>query len=305
MRKFIWKLILFIAILVAVDLALGQTIRLYDYIRGGDIGKAHQVMTMIKPDVLVLGSSRASHHYDSDTIGEILGKEVFNAGFNGQGSLMAYGLLQGVKSRKTPEVVVYELTPLFDVFEDSGSSSINMLAPYKDTYGLDSLFYDIDSTNRYKMLAKSYAYNSALLRMLPNILLRRSQNIDGYEPLYGELREPAKTNITPGRKHRVDSVKLKYFKKIICEARNAGCRVVFTMSPTLIDDDDAYYRDMLDIAENMNIPVFDHSRDTAFINHPYYFQDNTHMNYKGAEKYSKVFAEELGDYLAAKSEPEK
>lgn len=300
MKKFIIKLLLFLGLVFIADYAVGNLYYLYDYVKGGTLGKTHQVMTKIEPDILILGSSRASHHYNSEIISDRLGMKTYNAGFNGQGTLQAYGFLKGVMSRHTPKIILYELTPWFDIYIDAKSSSINILAPYSSQYELQNLFNDIDQTNRFKMLSKSYQYNSIVFRIIPNLFSDRSKFMNGYEPLSGMLKDTC--NIKRQRSQQpleIDSVKVKYFKRIIEDANISGSKLIFLISPSLRSHQDDY-KDIVCIANENNIKVFNHLQDTIFVNHPELFQDGTHMNEIGANKYSEIIAKEIEDYLQTK-----
>ena len=295
MKKFILKLLLFLSIVIMADITLDNLYYVYDYVKGGEIGKVHQIMTTINPDVLIIGSSRASHHYNSDIISDKLGMKVYNAGFDGQGTLLAYGLLNGVRSRHTPKIILCELTPVFDIYKDD--KSINFLAPYSSRYGLNELFNDIDITNQFKMLSRSYQYNSVIFRIIPNLLSDRRHFINGFAPLSGHLKNlPDTENKSNKQSFEIDSVKVKYFTKIIEGTKDSDYKLIFMISPSLYDNI-GDYNDILDIACKNNIKVFNHLQDTMFINHPNLFQDATHMNEKGANKYSEIISIEISDYL--------
>lgn len=298
MKNFILKLLLFIGLVIVADYAIGSLFYVYKYVKGGTIGKTHQVMTKIEPDILIMGSSRASHHYNSDIISKKFGIEAYNAGFDGQGTLMAYGLLNGVRNRHNPKIILYELTPLFDIYKDSKSSDINILSPYSSKFGLDELFNDIDKTNKYKMLSKSYQYNSVIFRIIPNLISDRTHSIKGFEPLNGSLNSfPTIENKKTHQALETDTIKLKYFNQIIKDAKDSGCKLFFLISPSLNNHNIENYNVQLEIAYKNNIKVFNHLQDTTFINHPELFQDAVHMNEKGTNRYSEIIAEEILEYL--------
>lgn len=188
MKKFILKLFIFACLVITIDIAIGGMYILYNQAHGGETGKAHEIMTKVEPDLLVIGSSRAMHHYDPKILEGKLGLNAYNAGFDGQGTLLGYGLLKGMLSRHKPKIIICELTPQFDVYKDNKNVSINILAPYHKVNGVDSLFNDIDYTEKYKMISNAYVYNSKLLRILPNIILGRDGFLKGYDPLSSSMK---------------------------------------------------------------------------------------------------------------------
>lgn len=130
MKKFLLKLSLFIALLIIADIALGGVYKLFDYTKSGEIHRIHSIMTYQTPDLLILGSSRAVHHYDPSILEDTLGLKTFNAGVNGQGITIAYGLLQGISQRKFPKFILCEITPQYDLYDSREFVDVSILYPY-------------------------------------------------------------------------------------------------------------------------------------------------------------------------------
>ena len=297
MKKFIFKLIVFLAIIICADSLTGNLYYLYDYVKGGEIGKIHQVMTKAEGDIMILGSSKAYHHFNSKILSDAIGCKVYNAGIDGRGSLTEYCFIKGIFSRFYPKVIVIELTPGYDIYKNWIDQSMNFFAPYKHKYGLDSLFLDIDPTNNIKMLSNAYQYNSSILRILPNMLSVRRPNLDGYAPLFGVHKGPIKSyKITP-QECEIEPLKYIYFIKVLDEIEAHNIPIIFTISPALGNHDINYYKKLLDVAKSRNIPVFNHLNDTLFIYNPSYYSDTFHMNAKGADAYSKIIGKEISNYL--------
>lgn len=66
----------------------------------------HILMKKVTPNVLVLGSSRASLHYIPKILEDFLGLEVFNAGFDSKGTTIGYGILSVIAQRKFPDIAI-------------------------------------------------------------------------------------------------------------------------------------------------------------------------------------------------------
>lgn len=311
MKKFLLKLLLFAILVGLVDFAAGGLYTLYDRIQGGEIGKTHKVMTQIEPDMLILGSSRASHHYNSGILEDSLGLSVYNAGFEGQGTLMAYGLLQGVLSRHTPKIILFEITPLFDLYQHPQSRSLGNLAPYVGYYPLDSLFYDVDPTDRFKLISNSYRYNSKLLRILPNLFSNREDMQKGFNPMDGVMKfqHKDKDNLMKGDDsgedkavkrdacHEIDLIKAEYIQRLIDRIKEEGITLVFAISPCLQPYEEEYYGREIEIARSNGIPVLNHYNDSTIVSHPEYFSDSVHLNYRGADAYTCQIVSELDSIL--------
>lgn len=293
MKRFILKITIFFALLVTIDALIGGSSRLYKYVKGGEIGKAHEIMESVQSDIVILGSSRAAHHYNSEIIARETGLKTYNAGFDGKGTMLEYGLLKGIMSRKKPKIIVCDLTPTTDIYVHASSATIDVLAPYVDKYGLDTIFIDLDSTERWKIKSNAYRYNSKLVRILCNSIIDRSGNIDGYQPLEGEFNgKIRRENLIP-QNDVLDPVKLKYVDKIANLAKENGITLIYVISPSLKDVNPERYKYQIEFAKAHNISVFNHLQDTAITNHPEYFRDVSHMNHKGADAFTEIFINDL------------
>ena len=83
-----------------------------------------------KEDVILMGSSRASHHYVTQIITDSLGLICFNAGQDGNGIIMQYGRWKMISERYAPKVLIYDITPVFDLMENDNMTYIDHLKPF-------------------------------------------------------------------------------------------------------------------------------------------------------------------------------
>ena len=95
MKKYIVRIILFFAIVVLVDFVVGWAgDYLQTHAKGGDTKAINDLVKKDQHDILILGSSRAHHHYDTPFLSDTLNLDVYNAGYDGNGVILAYGILQ-------------------------------------------------------------------------------------------------------------------------------------------------------------------------------------------------------------------
>lgn len=294
MKRFIFKLTILLGILILADVALGGVFKLYDFTKSGEIGKINKIMREATPELLILGSSRASHHYNPSILQDSLNISVLNAGLDGHGLPFGYGFFLGVSKRTTPQYIICDLHPLFDMHEDKASSDVSALYPYINIDGIDRLIFDFEPSDRIKTKSSSYRLNSALFRLLPSIISNRPYREDGYLPLKGCIDTVISIHpkvIT----QPLDSNKIKYLQRLVKQAQAKGCRIILTVSPmfsvntSLIEA----FKDEIDIFSREGIIVLWHLDDSRFVNHREYFQDATHMNQIGTDKYTRIIASEL------------
>lgn len=307
MKRFILKLLLFSILLWLCDFALSGVFKLYDYTNQGAIHKVHEITTSKTPQLLVLGSSRASHHYDSRILQDSLGIEVFNAGLDGKGLAIGYGLFAAVSQRGYPKYIICELTPSFDLQDESGSATgLNMLYPYIYNPTISKLICDFDESEKFKLYSNAYRLNSSLFRLIPSIFMKNEDSLSGFIPLYGKLdkeiektnkdsEENVKDNISDN-KIKVDPVKEKYLRSLIEQARSNGCEIFFAISPVYGGDDLSSYKEELEIINEYNGVLLNHLNDASIIYDSSLFQDRTHMNVDGARLFTNIIIQEIREY---------
>ena len=135
MRKFLINVLVFWGLVFIVDFF---TMKLGNYLQGNAKGgytkRTNDLIMKDCHDVLIMGSSRAHHHYDTPYLSDSLGVDVYNAGYDGNGVILAYGILELVLERYQPKLIILDIEPSFDIIKYSGDKNciryINYLKPY-------------------------------------------------------------------------------------------------------------------------------------------------------------------------------
>lgn len=151
--------------MIALDLTTGTVM---DHINAntvkGDYGRNNYIATGTCADCLIFGSSRAIHHYDPEKITDAINLTCYNCGEDGMGIVTMFGRYQMIRQRHIPKLVIYDAVAGFDLGIDDMSKYIGWLRFYAE--GNDSiakLVENVDSTEKYKMWAKTYKYNSCFI----------------------------------------------------------------------------------------------------------------------------------------------
>ena len=297
MKKFILHIILFCILLVCCDIVLGSGFRyLIAHAKGGDTGLCNLINNEIDDELIIFGSSRAMHHYDPSVFEDSLGLSCFNCARDGNGIILMYGVYKMISERYTPKVILYEVTPHFDLITGDNHSFLPFLRYYYDRQGVDSIIWDIDSTERIKMLSNVFRYNMNVPQLVMDNIhpfatvgngFRPMDKEMNYEPIVKDKEEPI---------YSYDSMKLKHIEKLINDCQGKT-QLVFLASPLYKAKSDKAFDPIKDIAAKHNIPFINHYCDTTFTTHKEYFYDSSHMNRRGAEAYSKVVAGEVRNLL--------
>ena len=103
MKEFIIKVFIFFTLVVFVDYLFGVVCSfMIKESKGGVTRQMHNLCFEDQYDILIMGSSRAHHHYVPEIIADSLGATVYNSGQDGNGFILHYGVLQMVWKRYNP-----------------------------------------------------------------------------------------------------------------------------------------------------------------------------------------------------------
>ena len=286
MKKFFLKIALFLAVMIAIDLAFGKVC---DFLRvhtkGGFTGNVQYICEQCDEDIIMMGSSRMRHHYVPQVFEDSLGMRCYNTGIDGNGIILSYGFLEMILERYTPRLILYDVSS-FDMYEDDNTKYLGTLKAYYDRSGIPDIFQDVDPAERLKMKSRLYRYNSNLLGLAGDYVHPLQQFEKGYWPLQNVMDyEPEKPQTED---YQVDSLKLRYLKKFITLARSHGATLVFTASPTYWGEQmGSYYAPVETIFEAEGIPFINYIYDPEICGSKEYWSDATHLNDVGADLYSR------------------
>lgn len=287
---------------VVMDYAYGKLgTYLLDHAISGQSEKNKYICDRTSEDILIMGSSRAVHHYDPTIIEDSLGLSCYNCGYDGCGSITAYGLLNILTDRYSPRVILYEITPEFDYLK-TDKDNTKYLGPLKmffDRDGIDSIFIKIDAKEQFKMQSWMYRMNSQLIVLLSENLLKRNETVKGFHTKNQVmLYEP---KIKDEDVHlEYDSFKMDCLNRMINACKSKGIKLVFCVSPSYKNNYSLKYQYAKALANKNNIPFIDYSCDMEFVNKRVFYYDQAHMNEDGATTYTRLIIPELRDVLKYK-----
>ena len=306
MKKFLLKIALFFTLMALIDVACGMAFNsLRGKLKGGRSYKSEYVLKHCKDEILILGSSRADHHYVPSVLEDSLGLTCYNAGEMGCGIIPAYIRYELVSQRQKPKLVLYEVTPLYDYLQDDGYSHyLGVIRPYSNNPLVKPMYLDFsDDMEQIRLLSSMYRNNSSIINLLKD-LLRPAPDYKGYEPLKGKINPESigkRKLVAPSVS--VDSLKLKWVEKLIEKTREDEVPLVFVVSPSLrAAVDRPSYVPLVELCEKYNVPLIDNMEREEFVSEYALFQDLSHFNHEGAVAYSKFVVSEIKPYLQSYGE---
>lgn len=310
------------ALLWAVDLGMGAALaHFHARTKEGDFGGRINLALQRPSDIVILGSSRAKHHYIPEVILRETGWTAMNAGFDAQTLLCHYGLEQLVLDAYHPKAIVLEIGA-----EDLKASNLrgaydklSVLLPYyrSGNAAFRELILRRSSLEYLKLWSATYPFNSQILPICKYTLSPSGEGgsrTGGYVPYYGseltklvELKkrqaEAAQGQPPPALVEPAPEL-LEVLTAFVHSAERAGVRPIIVHSPLWLEPglEDKPQQLLLDAlareAKALNVPFLNISLDAyPELRRPEYFKDTIHLNDAGAQVFSKVLAQELRKLL--------
>ena len=288
MKKFLIQIAFFFAIVALVDFTLGK---MFFYLqsskaKGGTESEYH-ICNGLKEDILVMGSSRAAHHYVPQVFADSLGMSCYNGGQDGNGIVMQYGRWKMISKHRLPKLIIYDVEPSFDLKVDDNTRYIDRLKPFANDRDVNSYITSLFPMERYKLFSSMYRYNYKFLEIFSDCV--RSSNVNnGYKANYAHIRtevidkvrDTARTTL-----HEFDSVKMECLNNLVKEAREKGIQVVLVSSPYWKGFNDIDMSPIKAFAEKKGILFVDYA-DSELRNNPDLFADSMHLNDQGAKSFT-------------------
>lgn len=278
-----------------MDLCLGGASSwLYHRSKYGIFHRQLYVLNESKDDIIILGSSRASHHYVPCVFTDSLNMSCYNAGSEGMCIYYHYAMLAAmIEKGHCPKMVIYDVMDL-DIKKHPGptftlDAALDRLAPhYGELACIDSLFELKDWKEKLKLHSMTYRYNSKLVQAIKCNYIPSPEN-NGYEMISGTLSEKVKYRKSGYDNCELDSLKLCYLQKMINLAKHNHFTMIFVLSPHYGDNPSKAYDIVKNVAKKNQLEFVDCFNEPTLMKRDL-FKDIMHLNDKGAHVWSTYFA---------------
>lgn len=297
MRKYIKYSCITIACIILADIGVGIVFGyLSAHQKSNFIFEMRYKLNQANPDVFIIGSSRAAHHYNSRTIEQKTGLKTLNYGIDGTDLFMDYVFVSHlVKRCKGTETIVVDINIHELETRQLAYSYITRLYP------LASEMEEVrENANRYskyeqiKLLSNAYRYNDYGITLINGLYKgnKDTASITGFRPIHHIMVKQEKVDL------RMDSINIEamdYLNRITSLCKQKNVRLVISVSP-------AYAKNIRDMNTYKTLQVFTKQHNIPFLFYgdfdqtidPINFSDYSHLNAEGAEIFSNQFAMDLG-----------
>lgn len=294
MKQFLFKLVLFLSFIIIIDLIIGVT---SDILRrnakGGSTANNYYIAEECKDDIIILGSSRASHHYIPEILETSLGLSCYNCGEEGNGIILGYGRYKMITDHHIPKIIIYEVTPEYDWTIGDNSQFTRYLKPYCHNPAIYDLVTNVsDSKERFKLLSQMYRNNSSFVTYIVDNLIYRD-NAKGYSPMWGTMKEPIEERIDTVNSI-IDEQKIFLLEEMIKDSHYNGIELLFVVSPYYWrSKTQEKYAPIIDLCEKYDVDFLDFRNIEGITENLEAFNDAGHMNHIGAIQYTEFISKFL------------
>ena len=302
-RTRVLRTICFMFLILFADQIAGHFLKmLYFNPKTGSIASLNYSFKECKEEIVILGNSRAQHHYDTKILNDSLKMTCYNAGQDGGHSiLLQYAQIKILTERYSPKIIILEFDPENIIFNSSAYDKLSILLPYYTEYPvLQNTILLRGPFENIKLFSAIYPFNSNLINIIRYntkgtyaikkdfngyIPLTQVMTIDNYKP---ETDKPqfkvVDTNMVNALKSIIEICKEKEITLLIVNSpvyhtihkAHSGITTVANVS--------------LEIMKQENVKFLDFSTDTAFAGNIFLFKDNGHLNIVGATKFTSKIA---------------
>lgn len=297
------KVVVFVVLLFAIDRIIGAA-----FVSMKDMGlkknpenmwlKTPFVLEKVKSDVVIIGSSKASHHYVPQMLEDSLGVTAYNCGQDGCFFLYQNCIINMLLDRYRPKMIIWDIQPgSFMNHNAREYQNIRYLSPYYPQSVWAKRYIDSESKKMpLRMQSRMFAYNSKALNYLFPLVMGSSKTENGYIPLpndgykYPEKRKRVESEI----QYSPNDEYLSLLSSTLERCKEEGVAVQLFISPEYNYESDAYIGAVVDITRvsfDKGFPCYNYHSLAA--NDSTMFKDASHLNDKGAKIYTAKVVQDM------------
>lgn len=299
--RFCIAVLIVLASVAVVDEAVGKVMdwMIPQISNQGDTGKTYFSLNDVNTPVVIVGSSRAAHHYVTEMIEDSLHLFAYNVARDG--CFFSYNccVINSILDRYTPKLIIWEngTEYLYDDMDDP----LESLYPYYDsnTWVNKTIKEELPFTEYARLNSNIYQYNSIVHRILSRYRDRNAfmdETVKGYLPLKPKkLRKELQLMSEKISSVRLSDTKVERFRQTLGRAKEKGVRMIVVDSPKFKkrDKNNLSAVKMQELCQQYGSIFLDNSQLTYFLEHPELFNDATHMNDDGAKIYTELFLKQI------------
>jgi hypothetical protein len=292
-KKFLRAFAVVIVLIYIMDFLIGSALKwLYQNQKSGYLYRSNYCIDSTRSNYLVIGSSRANHHYDSRIFEKELNDSFYNCGRDGQNIIYSCAMASAIVHRYKPKLIIIDIRP--NEFTMRDEDKLSSLLPYHNNPAIKPFLKYYSQYEDLKLLSHIYPYNSLLASLIAGVSGKNMgmEDYHGYIRLNGVLQN--KSLIEFKEKGQVDSMKLEAFTELLSLLNEKQIRTFVIISPLY-----EKYESTLTARISSNVcsrypsVKFLNFADTALFKDFELYKDQTHLNQSGAKLFSMAIAKRI------------
>lgn len=297
MKKYLLHILIGLVLIAISDFFIGLTLRhFYFKQKTGVLSRTTYSIEKTNADILIFGSSRANHHYNTKIIETTTNLSAYNTGRDGHFIFYQTALLKAILKRHTPKFIILDFAGTFE-FKQQDYDRLSSLLPYYKSHEEIRDIVELKSTfEKYKLISSIYPFNSTASSILVSNIRTADDHIyHGYSPLYGEITVNPKIQKNNSEKYVVDQNKYQVFEEFLKLTHEKKIPLIIVNSPIFYKNEEDFSIQLCkELCRKYKIPFKDLSNDSQFLLNKSLFDDPTHLNHKGAT----LFTEKILKFIA-------
>lgn len=288
-------IIFLLATVAVIDLALGNLLEnFYFKQKSGWLYRTTYALNETTADLVIIGSSRANHHYHPEVLSKSLNLTYYNAGRDGSYIFYHYAVIRSILKRYKPKVIIFDFIKTgFKPSQESYDRTAYLLPYYRSHPELRDIIETKSPFEKIKLLSRIYPYNSMLVTIAaghPALHSTRDGDNKGFIPLLDKWNEPL-VSYKASPCYDFDKEEVRIYESILRDCLKSGTTIYVVVSPYFhkLATPDCSVIEARKIAAQYNVPFLDFGDSEYFRERPHLFYDSYHLNENGA----RVFSEQL------------
>lgn len=303
-KKFGLSIIIVLIFVSVVDVIVGKTMdsMLPLISNQGDTGKTYFSLNEVNTPVVIVGSSRAAHHYVSQMIEDSCDMQVYNVARDGCFFTYNYCVINSILDRYSPKIIIWEND--FNYLYQGVEDPLEDLYPYysKNKWITGVINEECLWKERVRLSSNLYLYNSCVHRILMRYISRNSfvdGTQKGYLPLMPKAQlQPLELTHEKETHHQLCQKKMERVRATLIRASENHVKLVIVDSPKykICNQNNSSTKMMHKICDECGALFLDNSQLPEILSHVEYFNDAVHMNDDGAKIYTNIFISQIKDF---------
>lgn len=301
LKKVIQSVFIVLVSLIIIDFCVGKIYAaMYNRItsHSGETGSMVYSMTKSNEDVVLLGSSRCSHHYNPEIIAKAFpGQSIINLGRDGIDFAYSCCQLKAITQREPQKHHTFIIDMNSTSLSTHAFYHTDVLHPFYNRDYVKNVVLMSDSLVNMKYLSSLYKYNGDIFRVLRTIYVPADNKNKGYLPL-PNVRAKLYFNESARDNGALDKAACEQLKEIIKMVKSYHNDLILVMSPIYerVDKSTSPTLCYLDsMCRQNSVPFYNFSNEKSFMGNDVValFKDGSHLNRDGADWFSKLLTKEI------------